>query len=79
VIVLGLLSFLVCGLLAPFAWYLGNRELQAIDAGMRPPDQRSMAEVGRILGMVMTLLAVGSIVLGLLALLLFIPIGIATS
>jgi hypothetical protein len=39
---------------------MGNKELQAIDAGRRPPENRGTANAGRILGIVSTvLLAVG--------------------
>jgi hypothetical protein len=39
---------------------MGNKELQAIDAGRRPPENRGTANAGRILGIVSTvLLAIG--------------------
>jgi uncharacterized membrane protein YjgN (DUF898 family) len=56
VLVLGILGIVICGILAPFAWVMGNRELEAIDAGRRPPDQRSTANAGRILGIIGTVL-----------------------
>jgi uncharacterized membrane protein YjgN (DUF898 family) len=66
ILVLGILSIVICGILAPFAWSMGNKELAAIDAGRRPPDNRGTANAGRILGIIGTvLLAVGIIVLAL--------------
>lgn len=66
-LVLGILGIVICGILAPFAWSMGNKELAAIDAGRRPPDNRGTANAGRILGIVGTvLLAVGFIFLILL-------------
>lgn len=60
ILVLGILSIVVCGFLAPFAWVMGNNELAAIDAGRRPPENRGTANAGRILGIIGTvLLAVG--------------------
>lgn len=56
VLVLGILGIVICGILAPFAWVMGNNELEAIDAGRRPPDQRSTANAGRILGIIGTIL-----------------------
>ena len=56
VLVLGILGIVICGILAPFAWSMGNKELAAIDAGRRPPDQRSTANAGRILGIIGTVL-----------------------
>lgn len=58
VFVLGLVGMLVFPLLAPFAWAMGNRELAAIDAGRRPPDNRQLARIGQILGIVMSSLLI---------------------
>jgi len=38
------------------AWIMGNTELREIDAGLRPPDGRSMAQAGRICGIIGTCL-----------------------
>lgn len=72
VLVLGILGIVICGVLGPFAWVMGNRELQAIDSGMRPPENRSTANAGRILGIIGTVL----LGIGLLFLLFFIGLGI---
>jgi uncharacterized membrane protein YjgN (DUF898 family) len=67
VLVLGILGIIICGILAPFAWNMGNKELAAIDSGRRPPENRSTANAGRILGIVGTvLLGVAIVVLVLL-------------
>lgn len=63
VFVLGLLGILVFPLLAPFAWAMGNRELQAIKAGRRAPDNRQLARIGQILGIAMSLLLILFVVL----------------
>lgn len=64
VLVLGILGIVICGILAPFAWVMGNRELEAIDSGKRPPENRGTANAGRILGIIGTvLLGLGVIVL----------------
>lgn len=58
-VVLGILGILFT-LFAPFAWWLANRELEAIDAGRRPPENIGTARTGRILGIIGTvLLALG--------------------
>ena len=54
ILVLGILSIVICGLGGPFAWSMGNKELKAIDAGRRSPQNRGTANVGRILGIVGT-------------------------
>jgi uncharacterized membrane protein YjgN (DUF898 family) len=67
VLVLGILGVVLCQVLGPFAWVMGNKELQAIDAGRRPPENRGTANAGRILGIVSTaLLAIGVVVIILL-------------
>lgn len=53
-LVLGILGIVVCGILAPFAWSIGAKELAAIDSGLRPPENRGTANAGRILGIVGT-------------------------
>lgn len=65
-LVLGIVSLILCQILAPFAWSIGNSELRAIDAGRRPPDNRSLANAGRILGIIGTVLLGLGIVLFLL-------------
>lgn len=53
--------------LGPVAWVMGNNELEAIDAGRRPPENRGTANAGKILGIISTaLLAIGIIALILL-------------
>ena len=57
------LGLLVLPLLAPFAWAMGRRELAAIDAGRRPPDNRQLARIGQVLGIVMSSLLILFVVL----------------
>ena len=78
VFVLGLLS-LVLGFLAPFAWYMGNQELKAMDAGRRDPKDRSLAVAGRVLGMVLTILFIAFVVIAILFVLLVVAVGRTTS
>lgn len=62
ILVLGLLGILVCGVFAPFAWQMGNHAVAAIDAGRANPSERTNANVGRILGIIGSiLLAIGVI------------------
>lgn len=62
VLVLGILSLVVCGVLGPVAWSMGNTELKAIDAGRRPPENRGTANAGRILGIIATVLLIIGVV-----------------
>ena len=67
-LVLGILGMTFLGIFAPFAWVIANKELAGIEAGRRPPGNRSAAIVGRILGIVGTIVIVGAVLLFVLAL-----------
>lgn len=63
VLVLGILSLVICGLIGPFAWSMGNRALREIDAA--PPGyfrNRGNIVAGRICGMVASILLIVSVV-----------------
>jgi hypothetical protein len=76
VLVLGILSVVMCGILGPIAWKLGNDELAAIGAGRRPGENLGMAQAGRICGIVGTCL-LGLGVLFVLFWLVLVALGIA--
>lgn len=59
VLVLGILGLVVCGILAPFAWVKGTRTLREIDAQPGRWSGRDQVQIGRVLGIV------GSVLLGL--------------
>ena len=69
VLVLGILGIVICSILAPIAWYMGNEEVRAIDAGRRDPTNRGTANAGRILGIE------GTVLMGLGIILLFFLLG----
>ncbi|HXH57205.1 DUF4190 domain-containing protein [Iamia sp.] len=58
IMVLGILGIVLCQLTAPVAWVMGNRVLAEIDADPQRYSNRSNVQVGRICGIV------GSILLG---------------
>lgn len=66
VLVLGILGLVICGILGPFAWSMGNKELEAIDAGRRDPTNRGTANAGKILGIISTVLLVVAVVVMIL-------------
>jgi hypothetical protein len=78
VLVLGILGLVLCQFLGPFAWSMGSKELAAIDAGRRPPENRGTAQAGKVLGIIATVLLIVGVVffLGFFVLLM---IGAATS
>lgn len=56
VLVLGILGLVVCGILAPIAWVMGNRVVAEIDASGGTMGGRENANIGRILGIIGTVL-----------------------
>ncbi|HUS33455.1 MAG TPA: hypothetical protein VMZ53_33365 [Kofleriaceae bacterium] len=56
ILVLGILSLVVCSILGPIAWSMGNEEQRRIAAGQAPPDGNVSA--GRICGMISSILLI---------------------
>jgi hypothetical protein len=75
VLVLGILSLVLCQILGPIAWVMGNKELAGIDAGLRPPQNRGTAQAGRILGIISTVL----LIIGIAFLFFAIAVGLFAS
>lgn len=55
-LVLGILGIVCCGVMAPIAWYMGKKELDAIGRGELPGTGEGLAKAGMILGIVGTAL-----------------------
>lgn len=63
VLVLGILSLVVCGILGPFAWSMGNRALREIDAAPAGYFRnRGNVTAGRICGIIATVLLIVSVI-----------------
>lgn len=64
ILVVGILSLVVCGLLGPVAWAMGNNALAEIDRTPTAYKNRGNVQAGRICGIVATgLLAFGVLIL----------------
>ncbi|SDT23847.1 hypothetical protein SAMN04488543_3408 [Friedmanniella luteola] len=74
ILVFGIAGFFV-GILGPVAWIMGSRALKEIRASGAHPGNEQLIVVGRILGIIVTVL----MVLGILAVLLFLAIAVAAS
>jgi hypothetical protein len=72
ILVLGILGLIVCQVLSPIAWYMGNQEVTAIDTGRRDPAGRGTANAGRILGIIGTVF----LILGVVALFGFLIVAL---
>ncbi len=61
ILVLGILSLVVCGVLGPFAWSMGNKAIREMDANAQVTySNRGNVSAGRICGIIGTvLMAVG--------------------
>jgi len=58
ILALGILSLVVCAILGPIAWAMGNEELRRIAAGQTPPDAQGNVTGGRICGIIGTVLMI---------------------
>jgi hypothetical protein len=66
ILVLGIAGFLVAGIISPAAWILGSRALREIRAAGSHPANEQLIVVGRILGIVGTVLLILGVLLGVL-------------
>ena len=69
ILVLGILSLAVCGLIGPVAWVMGSSALTEIDANPSAYTNRSTVQAGKICGIIGTVI-MGLSVLGFAAVLL---------
>ena len=73
ILILGICGLVLCQILGPFAWSMGNKAIREIDASGGQVGGRDTVNVGRILGIVATAL----LVLGVLAFLFFVILGLS--
>lgn len=77
-LVLGILGLVICSILGPFAWYIGGKAVNEIDASRGRYEGRSEANAGKILGIIATVL-LGIGVLITLAVVFFGFLGVMAS
>ena len=75
ILVMGILSLVICGLLGPVAWIMGNTALREIDAQPGRYSNRGQVQAGRICGMI----TCGLFIFGILAAFLLIIVAGVTS
>src|SRR5262245_27289587 len=72
ILVLGILSLVICGWIGPFAWVMGNRDLEEIRRGRMDREGQGITNAGRICGIIGTVFGVlqccyvGIVALGLI-------------
>lgn len=59
ILVLGILSIVVCGVMGPIAWAMGKKEIDQMNSGLLSREGYGMAQAGYICGII------GSVLLGL--------------
>ena len=65
ILVMGILSLVICALIGPFAWRMGNETLREIDAQPGRFSNRGQVQAGRICGIVGScLLALNVVIFG---------------
>lgn len=69
VLILGILGFFVA-VTAPFAWYLGSKAMKEVRASGTTYSNEQQLNIGRILGMVFTILYAVALVLGIIGVVL---------
>ena len=62
ILVLGVLSLILCQPLGVVAWLLGSADLKQMAAGAMDPSGKDLTNIGRILGIIATVLFVLAIV-----------------
>jgi hypothetical protein len=65
ILVFGILGITVCGIFGPIAWIMGNADINEIRAGTMDPSGEQLTNIGRILGIVGTVLIVLGMCMGL--------------
>ena len=78
VLILGILGLVLCQLISPFAWVMGNRVVGEIDASGGQLGGRSTANAGRICGIVGTVLCGLGLLFAVVAIIVAVA-GVSTS
>ena len=79
ILVLGILSLVVCGLLGPVAWTMGSKALTEIDRNPAAYTNRGSVSAGRILGIISSVLLIVGIVVTVIAFLVLAVAGTSSS
>ena len=74
-LVLGILGVVLCQILAPFAWSMGKKTLDEIDASQGQVGGRGAAQAGYVQGIVGTVLLGLGIIFGILWIILIVVVG----
>lgn len=70
ILILGIVGLVAFQLLGIVAWVMGNNTLKAMDAGQMESHDRNLAEIGRILGIICTVLIILGALVGVFMMLM---------
>lgn len=76
ILILGILGFAVCQLTSPFAWGMGNRVKREIEASNGTLGGAQYVQIGRILGIVGSVLLIGGLLLFLAYLAIIVAVAV---
>ena len=78
ILILGICGLVLCQVLGPFAWSMGNKALREIDSSQGQLGGRDTVNIGRILGIVATVI-MGLAFLAILAFIVLAVLGTVVS
>ena len=73
ILVLGIIGLIMCQPLGIFAWVMGGSDLKAMAAGTMDPSGKDLTNIGRILGIIASVL----LILGIVVAILVFALGLA--
>lgn len=79
ILILGILSIVACQIFGPIAWILGNSDMKEIRAGLRDPAGEQLTNVGRILGIIGTVLFILGFIFGIIWVVLFTIVAVGST
>ncbi len=74
ILVLGIVSIVLCQILGPVAWVMGNNDLRDMQAGAMDPKGQGITQAGKICGVIGTIM----LVLGILWAIFVFVLGIGS-
>jgi hypothetical protein len=75
VLVLGILGLIICQPVGIAAWLMGNADLKEIGAGTMDPEGKTLTQIGKILGIIATVL----LALGIVFFILMMVLGVGAA
>jgi len=75
VLVLGILGLIICQPVGIAAWLMGNADLKEINAGTMDPEGKTLTQIGKILGIIATVL----LALGIVFFILMMVLGVGAA